>query len=39
LMIGEDLSNTGKLPPISFWMGNVILILPAVALLRRIVRH
>ncbi len=25
LMIGEDLSTSGTLPPISFWMGNVIL--------------
>ena len=39
LMIGEDLSTSGTLPPISFWMGNVILTIPAVLLLRRIVRH
>ncbi len=31
LMIGEDLSTSGTLPPISFWMGNVILAVPAVA--------
>jgi lipopolysaccharide export system permease protein len=39
LMIGEDLSTSGALPPISFWMGNVILAIPAVFLLRWIVRH
>ena len=39
LMIGEDLSTSGTLPPISFWMGNVLLAVPAVALLRWIVRH
>jgi len=39
LMLGEDLSTSGVLPPISFWMGNVILVIPAVALLRWIVRH
>jgi lipopolysaccharide export system permease protein len=39
LMIGEDLSTSGTLPPVSFWMGNVILAVPAVFLLRWIVRH
>jgi lipopolysaccharide export system permease protein len=39
LMLGEDLSTSGKLPPLSFWMGNVILAVPAVALLRWINRH
>jgi lipopolysaccharide export system permease protein len=39
LMIGEDLSTSGTLPPISFWMGNVILAIPAIFLLRWIVRH
>ena len=39
LMLGEDLSTSGVLPPISFWIGNVILVIPAVALLRWIVRH
>ena len=39
LMFGEDLSTSGALPPISFWMGNVILVCPAVVLLRWVVRH
>ncbi len=39
LMLGEDLSTSGTLPPISFWMGNVILTIPAIIFLRRIIRH
>ena len=39
LMLGEDLTTSGKLPPICFWMGNVVLFIPAVLLLRKIVRH
>lgn len=39
LMFGEDLSTGGKLPPISFWMANAVLVVPAVALLRRIINH
>jgi len=39
LMFGEDLSTSGKLPPISFWMANMVLVVPAVALLRRTIRH
>ena len=39
LMLGEDLSTSGKLWPISFWTGNVILTIPAIWLLRWIVRH
>jgi len=39
LMLGEDLSTSGRLPPIAFWTGNVILATPAVLLLRRIIRH
>ena len=39
LMFGEDLSTSGALPPISFWMGNVILAAPAVALLRWVNQH
>jgi hypothetical protein len=38
-MFGEDLSTSGALPPISFWMGNVILVCAAVVLLRWVVRH
>ncbi len=39
LMLGEDLSTSGKLPPISFWTGNVVLAIPAIFLIRRIIRH
>jgi lipopolysaccharide export system permease protein len=39
LMIGEDLSTSGKFPPISFWMGNVTLILPGIFLLKWVVKH
>jgi lipopolysaccharide export system permease protein len=39
LMLGEHLSTTGVLPPISFWMGNVVLAIPAIILLRWINRH
>ncbi|MCC6125278.1 MAG: LptF/LptG family permease [Pirellulales bacterium] len=39
LMIGEDLSTSGKFPPFSFWMGNVMLILPGIFLLKWVVRH
>lgn len=39
LMLGEDLSTSGKLPPISFWTGNAVLTIPAIFLIRRIVRH
>lgn len=39
LMFGEDLSTSGKLPPVAFWMANTVLIFPAVILMRRIIRH
>jgi lipopolysaccharide export system permease protein len=39
LLFGDHLTAAGVLPPIAFWMGNVILAVPAVALLRRIIRH
>ncbi|MEN6459509.1 MAG: LptF/LptG family permease [Thermoguttaceae bacterium] len=39
LMLGDKLSTSGALPPISFWMGNVVLTIPAVLLLRWNVRH
>jgi lipopolysaccharide export system permease protein len=39
LMLGEDFTTSGKLPPIFFWTGNVILVLPAIWLLRRVIRH
>ena len=39
LMFGDKLSTSGALPPISFWMGNVVLAIPAVLLLRWIIRH
>ena len=39
LMLGDDLTTSGTLPPIFFWMGNVVLTAPAIALLRWINRH
>jgi lipopolysaccharide export system permease protein len=39
LMFSDDLTTSGILPPICFWMGNVVLVVPAVLLLRRIIRH
>jgi lipopolysaccharide export system permease protein len=39
LMLSENLSTSGTLPPISFWMSNVVLTIPAVALLRWINKH
>jgi lipopolysaccharide export system permease protein len=39
LMLSEDLSTTGKLWPISFWMSNSIFIASGIVLLRRIVQH
>lgn len=39
LMLGEDLSTSGKMWPISFWTADVVLALPAIALLRWMVRH
>jgi len=39
LMLSEDLSTSGKLWPISFWMSNTIFIASGIVLLRRIVQH
>ena len=39
LMLSEDLSTSGKLWPISFWMSNTIFIAAGILLLRRIVQH
>lgn len=39
LMLSDDLSTSGKLPPFSFWIANVALAIPAIALLRQMVRH
>jgi lipopolysaccharide export system permease protein len=39
LMFGEDLTTTGKLWPICFWMANTVLCIPAVMLLRRVIQH
>lgn len=39
LMLSEDLSTSGKLWPISFWMSNTIFIIAGIVLLKRIVRH
>ncbi len=39
LMLGENLSTTGKLPPWSFWLGNIVMVGPGLGLLRRVIRH
>ncbi len=39
LMLGENLSTTGKLPPWSFWLGNLAMVGPGLVLLRQVVRH
>ncbi len=39
LMLSENLSTTGKLPPWSFWLGNFVMIGPGLGLLRRVIRH
>jgi lipopolysaccharide export system permease protein len=39
LMLGENLTTGGTLHPIFFWMGNVVLAVPAIMLLRWINRH
>jgi lipopolysaccharide export system permease protein len=39
LMIGEKLSTSGALWPISFWIGNVTLIVPGVFLIKWVVKH
>ncbi len=39
LMLSENLSTTGRLPPWSFWLGNVVLVGPGLGLLRRVIRH
>jgi lipopolysaccharide export system permease protein len=39
LMFGEDLSTSGKLPPIFFWTANVSMLVPAYFLMRRVIQH
>ncbi len=39
LMVQEDLTTSGALPPQAFWMGNVVLLLSAAFLMRRVVRY
>jgi lipopolysaccharide export system permease protein len=38
LMLSDNLATSGR-PPICFWTANVVLVVPAVALLRWIIRH
>ena len=38
LMFSDNLAKAGR-PPICFWMANVVLVIPALALLRWIIRH
>jgi len=39
LMLGEDLSTSGKMHPISFWLGNAVLLVPGLLLMRRVIRY
>jgi lipopolysaccharide export system permease protein len=39
LMLGEDLSTSGKLPPVAFWLGNAVLLVPGIWLMRRVIRY
>ena len=39
LMLSDDLATSGKMPPYSFWTANIVLAIPAIGLLRWIVRH
>ncbi|MDZ7615407.1 MAG: LptF/LptG family permease [Patescibacteria group bacterium] len=39
LMLSENLSTTGKLPPWSFWLGNMVMTGPGLVLLRQVIRH
>jgi hypothetical protein len=38
LMLSDNLITSGR-PPICFWTANVALVIPALALLRWIIRH
>ena len=38
LMFGDKVSTSGS-PPIYFWTGDLVLAIPAIALLRWIIRH
>jgi lipopolysaccharide export system permease protein len=39
LMIQEGLTTSGSLPPICFWMGDAVLLLAGMWLLRRVIQH
>jgi hypothetical protein len=39
LMVQEDVTTSGALPPCFFWLANLILLGPAIWLLRRVVRY
>jgi lipopolysaccharide export system permease protein len=39
LMFGEDLSTSGKLPPVFFWTANVSMLIPAYFLMRQVIQH
>lgn len=39
LMFADGQTTSGRLWPIAFWMANAVLVVPAIALLRWIVRH
>ncbi len=39
LMLGEELSTSGTLPPWSFWLPNAAMLVPGVWLFRRVIRY
>ncbi|MCE5267457.1 MAG: LptF/LptG family permease [Planctomycetaceae bacterium] len=39
LMLSDKLSTSGAFPPVSFWLGNAVLSIPGVLLLRWTIRH
>jgi lipopolysaccharide export system permease protein len=39
MMFGDDLTTSGRLHPIFYWMGNTALVVPGILLLRRMMKH
>jgi lipopolysaccharide export system permease protein len=39
LMFQEDLTTSGTLPPVAFWMANLALVIPGFLLLRGVIRY
>ena len=39
LMLGEELSTSGSLPPWSFWLPNLVMLVPGLWLFRGVLRY